>query len=467
VTSGRFNAVVNGSRQFGANAFNGDARWLEIAVRCPAGSGAYTTLNPRQPLTATPYALFAASAAEVSWSGLLGIPAGFADNVDNDTTYSAGSGLELDGSEFALATSYQLPQSCSNNEVPTWNGSSWLCGVAGGSSQVENVIVVAKSGGDFSRIQDALDSVTDATADNRYLIWVAPGVYEESIALKPFVRVEGAGREQVIITASGGTVVSEATVTGADDAELLHATVESTGNNNYAVAIYNSDASPRLAHLTILSSDGDIMSHGIYTTGAASPQITHVTVTATSNASAKGISSRSDASVTVKNAEVTVGGCNTSVCYATEAAIDATLILQDVVVTGTSGNHAIAVFASQNSVLSLNDVTATASAGASNNTALFLITSDATVRDSVLTGDDSAGGNGVGISTSGGGGANTVTVHNSEINGALNTVKGNPIYTINAGNTLLSGGSVSDGGGTITCAGVYDEAYTFYASSCP
>ncbi len=42
---------------FGADAFNGDARWLRIRVRCPAGSGDYTVLDPRQPLTAAPYAL--------------------------------------------------------------------------------------------------------------------------------------------------------------------------------------------------------------------------------------------------------------------------------------------------------------------------------------------------------------------------------------------------------------------------
>ncbi|MBC7226206.1 MAG: hypothetical protein H5T61_03115 [Thermoflexales bacterium] len=42
---------------FGADRFNGDARWLEIAVRCPAASGSYTTLSPRQKLNPAPYAL--------------------------------------------------------------------------------------------------------------------------------------------------------------------------------------------------------------------------------------------------------------------------------------------------------------------------------------------------------------------------------------------------------------------------
>ncbi len=53
-------AVSNGlftvQLDFGS-VFTGDARYLAIAVRCPAGSGMYTNLSPRQALAATPYAL--------------------------------------------------------------------------------------------------------------------------------------------------------------------------------------------------------------------------------------------------------------------------------------------------------------------------------------------------------------------------------------------------------------------------
>ncbi len=88
---------------FGTGAFTGEERYLQVEVRPGASTGAYTRLSPRQRLTAAPYALFA---HQVPWSGLIGVPAGFADGVDNDTTYSAGTGLTLSGTTFALNTGY-------------------------------------------------------------------------------------------------------------------------------------------------------------------------------------------------------------------------------------------------------------------------------------------------------------------------------------------------------------------------
>ncbi len=63
-------AVANGlfsvELDFGANAFRGDARWLEIAVRPGSSTGAYTVLSPRQPVSPTPYALYAATAGNLA-----------------------------------------------------------------------------------------------------------------------------------------------------------------------------------------------------------------------------------------------------------------------------------------------------------------------------------------------------------------------------------------------------------------
>ena len=119
VSNGLFTTLID----FGNGAFNGDARWLEIAVKC-AGDANFVPLSQRQPLTAVPYALFSKAAA---WSGLSGVPAGFADGVDNDTTYTAGIGLTLIGGQFGLDVPYSLPQSCANGQLPKWNGSAWAC----------------------------------------------------------------------------------------------------------------------------------------------------------------------------------------------------------------------------------------------------------------------------------------------------------------------------------------------------
>ncbi len=58
--------VINGLFQvdldFAASPFAGEARFLQIAVRIPAGTGSYVTLTPRQALNPVPYALRAADA---------------------------------------------------------------------------------------------------------------------------------------------------------------------------------------------------------------------------------------------------------------------------------------------------------------------------------------------------------------------------------------------------------------------
>jgi len=65
VTIGLFTVSLN----FGAAAFVGDRRWLEVEVK-PAGSpAAYVTLAPRQELTAAPNALWALKAADASTLG--------------------------------------------------------------------------------------------------------------------------------------------------------------------------------------------------------------------------------------------------------------------------------------------------------------------------------------------------------------------------------------------------------------
>ncbi|MBK8271270.1 MAG: hypothetical protein IPK83_24310 [Planctomycetes bacterium] len=60
------NGAFTVSLDFGTAAFQGDARWLEVSVRSPAGAGGFSTLAPRQLLTVTPNATFALQTRGIS-----------------------------------------------------------------------------------------------------------------------------------------------------------------------------------------------------------------------------------------------------------------------------------------------------------------------------------------------------------------------------------------------------------------
>ncbi len=96
-------AVANGlltvELDFGASAFGGAARWLEISVRSPAGSGFFTTLDPRQPVTPTPYALYAASGP-----GSGGFWAASGDDIYKTNAGNIGIGTTVPGSMLEVLT---------------------------------------------------------------------------------------------------------------------------------------------------------------------------------------------------------------------------------------------------------------------------------------------------------------------------------------------------------------------------
>jgi hypothetical protein len=59
LSNGVFTVTLNGSNEFGPAPFNGQARFLQVEVCSDATCTARTTLGPRQPLTAAPFAAFA------------------------------------------------------------------------------------------------------------------------------------------------------------------------------------------------------------------------------------------------------------------------------------------------------------------------------------------------------------------------------------------------------------------------
>jgi hypothetical protein len=160
----------------------------------------------------------------------------------------------------------------------------------------QNVVVVAKSGGDYTSVQAAIDSITDAAADNAYLVWVAPGVYSETVTMKPYVHLQGAGQETTVIssTVSGGdwppapatlllasdTSLRDLTVgnsgTGASNTALLAmagmtrtlvadvtARTLGSGTNNFAIFLSGSGTGITLRQVTALAENGSGFNSGL------------------------------------------------------------------------------------------------------------------------------------------------------------------------------------------------------------
>jgi hypothetical protein len=87
---------------------------------------------------------------------------------------------------------------------------------------MENVIWVSKSGGDFSSIEYALSTITDASETNPYLIRVGPGVFDEgAYNAKDHVYLKGSGRGVTVMRGQGSYAVIRGTMnTGLSDVSI-------------------------------------------------------------------------------------------------------------------------------------------------------------------------------------------------------------------------------------------------------
>jgi len=109
------------------------------------------------------------------------------------------------------------------------------------------VVIVGKSNADFTSVASALDSITNASADTRYLVWVAPGVYTETglVQVKSYVHLQGSGANVTVIQStrsSGSPTSAAATVQLDDNARVSDLTVRNTSAGPYGIGIYSSNA---------------------------------------------------------------------------------------------------------------------------------------------------------------------------------------------------------------------------------
>lgn len=126
-------------------------------------------------------------------------------------------------------------------------------GGGGGSTGAANVVVVTKNADDpfGGSIQAAIDSITDESATNPYIVDVrSPGVYEENVVLKPnvnLVSLNGGPASTTQIQSSSGTTL---TVPG-NGCSISNIAVVTSGSttSDYAVQVTN-DGDPFAAPTT-------------------------------------------------------------------------------------------------------------------------------------------------------------------------------------------------------------------------
>jgi len=309
------------------------------------------------------------------------------------------------------------------------------CAVAT-SSPLEHVLTVSPSGGDFTSIQAALDSIPLPTV-SRWLIRVGPGTYDERVTMREQVDIEGAGEGVTVITQAGSANPDTGTVIGADNAELRYVTVKNTGDANAAIAVFCDGVSPSLAHVTAQADSGSVDTAGLYCLNDAGPD--------TADVHAYGSS---------------FGGV-TSGLYFEGSPSPQDVDIEGLDAEGTYGVDAVGIRC-VSGVLRLSRVSAVGSTGTSASIGLSSEECSVSVLRSFIAGED--GGSEYGIFFQDSTGSGRLDVANSEIKGENLTVYEEGDGQAYVGGSFLIGGPVM---GSVLCAGVWDDGYTFYASSCP
>ncbi|MBN1315643.1 MAG: hypothetical protein JXA42_09255 [Anaerolineales bacterium] len=402
ITNGLFTVMLNEGGEFGAKAFNGERRWLGVKVMCQ-DDAVFSELG-RQELTGTPYALFSKSTASLHYNPV-------------------------------------SPAEPSSGEILKWNGVMWALNKDAGD--YANVIVVAKQGGDYATVQGALDSIDDNSASNPYLVWVAPGVYTGTVAMKSYVDIQGAGDEITTIASEGFSDSLTGAVVGAANAALSHLSIRNTGGSSFAIGLYNAGNSDlTVSDVSVHVSGGSTNNIGFYNKdGGAGLTVKDSTVyldNETGSASAF-ITSNS-------TGEHYLNLFNVRITAIEGAAGNYTGI------SGSGSVGGVAVVNADNITIDIETTGFVTGVSSHHNCQLNVENSYVKV-----TGGTSKG---IGISV----GTNTVVsmvdVENSQIISSYRAVQidGALAHEVNIGASMLVG-NIVQGSGTVTCVGCYDENY--------
>ena len=422
--------------------------------------GLDSEMSPRQPFAASPYTIRAATADSADalatggavgqvLAGTGGAPAwtgspALSGNLSVGSASAAAARLDVSGSGWFRADGNALPASAAQGVrlfYDTFSGSGNMYAYdytavgplnltlqsPGGNVAIGNTTPTSKltvagriettSGGvKFPDGTTQLTALSAVKAKNTLLVSPAGGNFTTISAALTSI-ADNTASNRYVIYVGPGTYAEQVTMKEYVDlqgAGELVTSITGVGNVSSQTGTVMGASNAELRFLAVENTGGNLYAVAIYN-NAASPRLTHVTASA-------------------------FGG----------------------------GNLSVGVLNNASSSPTMNQVTASATGSTPGtvNAGVYNSDSSPTIGNSVISA--SGGGINWGIRNSGSApGTYTVQVNHSRIIAATSTIANDNLFVTRVGASQLSGGPAGTQFGTMVCAGVYDEAYMFFASTCP
>ena len=263
-------------------------------------------------------------------------------------------------------------------------------------SNFENVIYVAKSGGDYTSIQAAIDSITDASSTNRYLILIAPGIYQESIVMKPYVYLKGMKKETAVIEGADPVTVEMAEFTSIEDV-----TISNAGSSTvYGITANSGTQSAEVRNVDICMKDtGENVRYGISATDAQI-ELNDVSIEISYGSSIYGIGASAGTAIAAEELNIVVSNASTNSYGIDAAGSDTTLDLDNLKISSRNATSSYGIYISDNAYAHIADSYIEASQAAASSTGIYVSAAGADIATSEIRA--SGGGNCYGINLSSG-----------------------------------------------------------------
>jgi len=193
----------------------------------------------------------------------------------------------------------------------------------GSAKPLQNVVTVAKGNSKFTNPVAAVNSITDASATNPYLVLIAPGTYTltTTLVMKPYVDISGSGENITSLTgaiSSANLDETAAIVKGANHTTLSNLSISNTGgsDNSFGIYITGLDNSARLHQVNVTATGGVALSTGVLN-DSSSPIMTQMSIITSGGTGCYGVYNKSFSSSPTMT-EVTIaasGGTNNFAIY--------------------------------------------------------------------------------------------------------------------------------------------------------